>query len=85
MISSLKGNPHEHFIYVYSTLSNIVLPGTAHFLEHMFFKGTAKRSVKQLEVEIENMGAFLNAFTSREQTAYYGKVDFSYLTVLTLL
>lgn len=48
--------------------------GTAHFLEHMSFKGTKKRSVKQLEVEIENLGAHLNAYTSREQTCYYAKV-----------
>lgn len=47
--------------------------GTAHFLEHMFFKGTKERNVKQLEVEIENMGGHLNAYTSREQTCYYAK------------
>ncbi|CAM6106032.1 unnamed protein product [Calypogeia fissa] len=47
--------------------------GTAHFLEHMIFKGTAKRSLRQLEEEIENMGGHLNAYTSREQTTYYGK------------
>ncbi|KAJ6402540.1 hypothetical protein OIU84_014607 [Salix udensis] len=35
--------------------------GTAHFLEHMIFKGTEKRSVKELEEEIENMGGHLNA------------------------
>ncbi|KAL9303402.1 hypothetical protein ACSQ67_020665 [Phaseolus vulgaris] len=48
--------------------------GTAHFLEHMIFKGTAKRTVKELEEEIENMGGHLNAYTSREQTTYYAKV-----------
>ena len=48
--------------------------GTAHFLEHMAFKGTAKRTVRDLEVEIENMGAHLNAYTSREQTCYFAKV-----------
>lgn len=48
--------------------------GAAHFLEHMAFKGTAKRTQKDLEVEIENMGAHLNAYTSREQTVYYAKV-----------
>lgn len=48
--------------------------GTAHFLEHMAFKGTTSRSVKDLEVEIENMGGHLNAYTSREQTCYYAKV-----------
>lgn len=47
--------------------------GVAHFLEHMAFKGTAKRSQTDLELEIENMGAHLNAYTSREQTVFYAK------------
>eukprot|EP00252_Welwitschia_mirabilis_P012098 TRINITY_DN2691_c0_g1_i1.p1 TRINITY_DN2691_c0_g1~~TRINITY_DN2691_c0_g1_i1.p1 ORF type:complete len:537 (-),score=59.13 TRINITY_DN2691_c0_g1_i1:319-1929(-) len=48
--------------------------GVAHFLEHMIFKGTAKRSVRALEESIENIGGHLNAYTSREQTTYYAKV-----------
>jgi len=40
----------------------------------MAFKGTANRSVRDLEVEIEDMGGHLNAYTSREQTCYYAKV-----------
>lgn len=48
--------------------------GTAHFLEHMIFKGTQRRSARQLEEEIENLGGHLNAYTSREQTTYYAKV-----------
>lgn len=40
----------------------------------MIFKGTAKRTVRELEEEIENMGGHLNAYTSREQTTYYAKV-----------
>lgn len=47
--------------------------GTAHFLEHMAFKGTSNRSQLDLELEVENMGAHLNAYTSREQTVYYAK------------
>ncbi|EEA05828.1 insulinase, putative [Cryptosporidium muris RN66] len=47
--------------------------GVAHFLEHMIFKGTTKRSRYQLESEIENLGAHLNAYTSREQTVYYAR------------
>lgn len=47
--------------------------GTAHFLEHLAFKGTANRSQHQLELEIENIGAHLNAYTSRENTVYYAK------------
>ncbi|GMI41591.1 hypothetical protein TeGR_g3906, partial [Tetraparma gracilis] len=48
--------------------------GAAHMLEHLSFKGTSKRTQQQLEVEIENMGGHLNAYTSREQTVYYAKV-----------
>jgi len=47
--------------------------GVAHFLEHMAFKGTNKRTQTDLELEIENMGAHLNAYTSREQTVFYAK------------
>ncbi|KAH8699017.1 putative mitochondrial processing peptidase beta subunit [Talaromyces proteolyticus] len=47
--------------------------GTAHFLEHLAFKGTNKRTQNQLELEIENMGGHLNAYTSRENTVYYAK------------
>ncbi|KRY43383.1 Mitochondrial-processing peptidase subunit beta [Trichinella spiralis] len=47
--------------------------GVAHFLEHMAFKGTSKRSQTDLELEVENIGAHLNAYTSREQTVYYAK------------
>ncbi|MCJ1479197.1 hypothetical protein MMC13_007881 [Lambiella insularis] len=47
--------------------------GTAHFLEHLAFKGTQSRSQHQLELEIENMGGHLNAYTSRENTVYYAK------------
>ena len=54
----------------YETAAN---NGVAHFLEHMAFKGTEKRTQTQLEVEIENMGSHLNAYTSREQTVFYAK------------
>lgn len=47
--------------------------GVAHFLEHLAFKGTNKRTQGQLELEIENMGGHLNAYTSRENTVYYAK------------
>eukprot|EP01112_Ceratiomyxa_fruticulosa_P012180 TRINITY_DN3362_c0_g1_i1.p1 TRINITY_DN3362_c0_g1~~TRINITY_DN3362_c0_g1_i1.p1 ORF type:complete len:468 (-),score=109.65 TRINITY_DN3362_c0_g1_i1:61-1464(-) len=47
--------------------------GTAHFLEHMAFKGTKKRSQEQIEREIEDMGGHLNAFTTREHTVYFAR------------
>ncbi|KAG6521728.1 hypothetical protein ZIOFF_018854 [Zingiber officinale] len=49
--------------------------GTAHFLEHMIFKGTRRRTARSLEVEIENMGGRLNAYTSREQTTFFADVQ----------
>jgi processing peptidase subunit beta len=48
--------------------------GVAHFLEHLFFKGTKGRTRERLEQEIENMGGHLNAYTSREQTVFYAQV-----------
>ncbi len=48
--------------------------GIAHFLEHMAFKGTARRSALQIAEEIEDVGGFINAYTSREATAYYARV-----------
>ncbi|KAL7060274.1 hypothetical protein AAHC03_09558 [Spirometra sp. Aus1] len=47
--------------------------GVAHFLEHMAFKGTDKRTQQFLEAEVEDKGAHLNAYTSREMTVYYAK------------
>jgi len=45
--------------------------GVAHFLEHMAFKGTTTRSALDIAVEIECLGANINAFTSQEMTAYH--------------
>ena len=50
------------------------LNGIAHFLEHMAFKGTARRSAPAIAREIENVGGQLNAYTAREQTAYYARI-----------
>ncbi len=48
--------------------------GIAHFLEHMAFKGTKTRSALQIAEAIEDVGGFINAYTSREMTAYYARV-----------
>ena len=48
--------------------------GIAHFLEHMAFKGTKRRSSLQIAEEIEDVGGYINAYTSREMTAYYARV-----------
>ncbi|WP_164659780.1 pitrilysin family protein [Tropicibacter sp. Alg240-R139] len=48
--------------------------GIAHFLEHMAFKGTQRRSALQIAEAIEDVGGYINAYTSREVTAYYARV-----------
>jgi predicted Zn-dependent peptidase len=48
--------------------------GVAHLLEHMAFKGTTRRSALEIAAEIEAVGGHVNAYTSREHTAYYAKV-----------
>lgn len=52
----------------YETDSN---NGISYFLEHMIYKGTGKRAQAQLETELEAIGAKLNSFTQRDQTAFY--------------
>jgi predicted Zn-dependent peptidase len=52
---------------------NISNNGISHFIEHMLFKGTRKRTAKQISDEIESIGGYLNAFTSKENTCYYGR------------
>lgn len=48
--------------------------GLSHFLEHLFFKGTERRSAAELAAEIDAVGGILNADTDREHTCYYAKV-----------
>jgi predicted Zn-dependent peptidase len=48
--------------------------GVAHLVEHMVFKGTRRRSAFDISEQIENVGGHLNAYTTREHTAYYVKV-----------
>lgn len=62
--------------YVHAGTRNETAPenGASHFLEHMAFKGTARRDAASIAREIENVGGHINAYTAREQTAYYCKV-----------
>jgi len=48
--------------------------GVSHFLEHMLFKGTEKRTAKQIAQALETVGGQLNAFTTKEYTCYYARV-----------
>jgi predicted Zn-dependent peptidase len=53
--------------------------GISHFLEHMFFKGTVKRTAKDIAVEIDSLGGEINAFTSKESTTFYVKILDEYI------
>ena len=48
--------------------------GISHVLEHMFFKGTERRTAAQIAEEMDAVGGALNAFTGKEYTCYYAKV-----------
>ena len=50
------------------------LAGVSHFLEHMMFKGTAKRTWREINIDFDRMGSTYNAFTSEDRTVYYGWV-----------
>ena len=56
--------------------------GLAHFVEHMAFKGTARRSARELSMEIENAGGQVNACTSEDQTVYDARGEADQFPVL---
>lgn len=62
------------FVGVGTRFETAAQGGLSHLLEHMFFKGTTTRPAKLLNQTIENVGGSLNAYTSREQTAYHARV-----------
>lgn len=49
--------------------------GVSHFLEHLLFKGTIRRSAKHITAAIEGVGGYLNAFTTEDHTCYYAKAE----------
>jgi predicted Zn-dependent peptidase len=55
--------------------------GVSHFIEHLFFKGTEKRTAKDIAIEMDSIGGEMNAFTSQETTTYYAKVVDDHLPV----
>ena len=55
--------------------------GMAHFIEHLCFKGTEKRSVREIASEVEKIGGDLNAFTHEEVTAYHVKLPSKHLGI----
>ena len=48
--------------------------GISHFIEHLLFKGTERRSAARIAEEMDAVGGVLNAFTGKEYTCYYSKV-----------
>src|SRR3954452_13981696 len=53
--------------------------GASHFLEHLLFKGTDRRSAREIAESIESVGGEMNAFTTHEQTVFYMRVPDAYL------
>ncbi len=51
------------------------LNGVCHFIEHLLFKGTRKRSAKQISQAVEGIGGYLNAFTSEEATCFHARAS----------
>jgi predicted Zn-dependent peptidase len=58
------------------------LCGISHFLEHLLFKGTAKRSGRDITEEVEGLGGFVNAFTTEDHTCLYAKAASQHLPTL---
>ncbi len=56
--------------------------GISHFVEHMLFKGTKKRTARQITEAVEGIGGFINAFTTEDHTCYYAKAGARYLPLL---
>ena len=55
--------------------------GISHFIEHMLFKGTEKRTAKEIAESIDSIGGQINAFTSKEYTCYYTKTLYTHLNI----
>jgi len=62
------------FVNTGSRNENKLNNGISHFLEHLAFKGTKKRTAKQIAEQFEAIGGRINAYTSREKTVYYAKI-----------
>jgi predicted Zn-dependent peptidase len=58
------------------------ISGISHFIEHLLFKGTRRRSAKKISQTVEGVGGYLNAFTCEETTCYYAKASHRHLDTL---
>lgn len=66
-----------------SRLEDLARNGISHFIEHMLFKGTNRRSAFEIAKEIDSVGGALNAFTSKELTSFYCRVMSEHLELAT--
>ena len=57
--------------------------GAAHFIEHLLFKGTPRRSATQISAAVEGLGGYLNAYTSEDHTCFHAKARADHLLELT--
>jgi predicted Zn-dependent peptidase len=64
-----------------SRYENSISNGTAHFIEHMLFKGTKKRSAFDIASAIDSVGGMMNAFTGKELTSFYIKIPDYHLSM----
>jgi predicted Zn-dependent peptidase len=73
-MSGIESTSLGVWVNVGARSESAALNGISHMLEHMAFKGTRTRSALDIAQEIESVGGHLNAYTSREQTAYFARV-----------
>jgi predicted Zn-dependent peptidase len=62
------------YVAVGSRNETDALHGASHFLEHVLFKGTARRSAEEISAAIESVGGDINAYTTKEYTCFYARV-----------
>ena len=58
------------------------ISGVSHFIEHLLFKGTQRRSAREISQAVEGIGGYLNAFTSEEHTCFYAKARHDHLPAI---
>ena len=62
------------FVPVGSRHESARLDGASHFLEHVLFKGTRRRTAEEISIAVESVGGDLNAYTAKEHTCFYARV-----------
>ena len=73
-ISFVRSISFGIWVKVGSQNEDLNLNGISHFIEHMIFKGTDKRSAKDIAEQIDEIGGQINAFTTKQMTCFYFKI-----------